>query len=445
MSSIDATTGADVRKRSLFMIVLISLSGTTIEWYDFFIYGNAAALVFPRLFFPKFDPLVGTLLSFATFGVAFVARPVGGMFFGHLGDRIGRKRTLFISLIMMGCGTMLIGALPGYTTIGVSAPILLVALRIIQGFAVGGMWGGAVLVATENAPTNRRGLYSSFATLGASAGIIIANIVFLFFSATLSPAAFLAWGWRVPFLLSFLLIGVGLLVQMRLEETATFERVRQNGSQHQIPLLSVLRKYPKEILLGTGALLMPFVSYYVIITYMLSYGKIIGIPGTTLLTVVLVSSVIAIFATMGAALLSDIIGRRTVYMTGVLLLALWTFPMFWLINSKAVASIYIAIIVAQVFWSMLNGPVGVLLSEIFTPELRYSGASLIYQLGAILGGGFAPIIASALYASAKSSTPIAIYMMIIGAISLLTIFFLSETYKRNFHAIEGEEVAAAVS
>jgi metabolite-proton symporter len=432
------TTGAvGVRRRSIIAVALVSLIGSTIEWYDFFIYGTAAALVFNKLFFPSFDPLVGTLLAFTTFAVGFVARPVGGIIFGNLGDRIGRKRTLAAALILMGVATTLVGLMPGYATIGVAAPIILTILRFCQGLAVGGQWGGAVLIATENAPQNRRGLFGSFAQLGVPISIIISNALFLILAATTDKAAFAAWGWRIPFLVSVLLIVVGLYVQWRLEETIAFERVQEAHAEARIPIWDALRTYPKEIALAAGAFVVINGTFYILITYILAYGTtVVKVPQSTMLTGVLISAVFGIFAIIGFSALSDRIGRRGLYMAGALCLGIWGFPLFWLVNTGSAIAIWIALVVGQVFLSMMYGPQAAFYSELFTARLRYSGASLGYQIGALFGGGLATIIAAALYDATRNSISISIYILIMGLVSFISVFLLTETYQRDVDEVQ---------
>lgn len=434
---------ASPRRRSIVTIALISLSGSTIEWYDFFIYGTAAALVFGKLFFPSFDPLVGTLLAFTTFAVGFVARPVGGIIFGNLGDKIGRKRTLAAALITMGVATTLVGLMPTYATIGAAAPIILTVLRFVQGLAVGGQWGGAVLIATENSPKNRRGYYGSFAQLGVPVAIIISNALFLILAATVSKADFAAWGWRIPFLLSVILIGVGLYVQLRLEETVAFEQVQASQAVAPIPILDALRTYPKEILLAAGAFIVINGTFYILVTYVIAYGVTVQkISESTMLIGVLLSAVIQLVAIPGFAALSDKIGRRGLYMAGAVLLGLWGFPLFWLINSRVVVLIWIALIVGQTFLSMMYGPQAAFYAELFSARLRYSGASLGYQIGALFGGGLATIIAAALFAATKNSLSISVYIAVMGLISFVSVFLLTETYQRDDIEVEQPSTSA---
>ena len=434
---------ASPRRMSIVTIALISLSGSTIEWYDFFIYGTAAALVFGKLFFPSFDPLVGTLLAFTTFAVGFVARPIGGIIFGNLGDKIGRKRTLAAALITMGVATTLVGLMPTYATIGAAAPIILTVLRFVQGLAVGGQWGGAVLIATENSPKNRRGYYGSFAQLGVPVAIIISNALFLILAATVSKADFAAWGWRIPFLLSVILIGVGLFVQLRLEETVAFERVQTSHAVASIPILDALRTYPKEILLAAGAFIVINGTFYILVTYVIAYGVTVQrVSESTMLIGVLIAAVVQLAAIPGFAALSDKIGRRGLYMAGAVLLGLWGFPLFWLINTRVVVLIWIALVVGQTFLSMMYGPQAAFYAELFSARLRYSGASLGYQIGALFGGGLATIIAAALFAATKNSLSISVYIAVMGLISFVSVFLLTETYQRDDIEVEQPSTSA---
>ncbi|MGH3085971.1 MAG: MFS transporter [Rubrobacteraceae bacterium] len=438
-------------------IALTSLAGSSIEWYDFFIFGTAAALFFPELFFPDAAPFVGTLLAFATFGVAFLARPLGGVLWGHFGDRIGRKKALVAALMSMGVATTLIGLLPTYAVIGVAAPITLVILRFIQGLAVGGQWGGAVLIATESAPREKRGFYGSFAQVGVPVGVILSNVAFLIVFAAMGPEAQAAWGWRVPFLLSFLLIGVGLYVQLRLEETPAFQHLQERAeasseseeSRQQSsgsPIIEAFRRFPKEIFLAAGAFVVVNATFYIFIVYILSYGEtVLGLSQGVMLTGVLLSSIIQIPALMGFSALSDRVGRRIVYLSGAGLLGLWAFPFFWLVNTESSILIWLALIVGQTFLSMMYGPQAALLSEMFSTELRYSGASLGYQLGAVFGGALAPIICASLLEATGSSLAISAYMLLIAIISFVCVIFITETYQTDVDEAEAQKRATATA
>jgi metabolite-proton symporter len=441
-------------ERSILKVALAALAGSSIEWYDFFIYGTAAALVFPDLFFPGFGDTAGTILSYSTFAVGFVARPVGGLIFGHFGDKFGRKRALVTALILMGIGTTAIGLMPGYGTIGIVAPILLVTLRFLQGVCIGGQWGGAVLLATESAPPEKRGFYGSFAQMGVPVAVLISNIIFLIIAATLGDDALVAWAWRIPFLLSVLLIGLGLYIQLRLEDTPAFRHLQEYREQHQSeeeqreaaeaagsPVWEVLRTYPKEIALAAGAFISINANFYLLITYILDYGTAeVGLPQSTVLTAVLISSVAGLMAIAGFAALSDVIGRRLPFIGGAVLLGLWTLFAFWpLVDSGSPGALVLALVLAQIFLSMMYGPQAAFYSEIFTTKVRYSGASMGYQFGSVFGGALAPIIATSLLAATGTSFAVGAYMAVVCAISGVCAFLLAETYGRSMD--ESEEAS----
>ena len=430
-------------ERSILKVAMTALAGSSIEWYDFFIYGTAAALVFPGLFFPGFGDTAATILSYSTFAVAFVGRPVGGLIFGHFGDKYGRKKALVTALVLMGIGTTAIGLMPGYATIGIAAPILLVTLRFLQGVCIGGQWGGAVLLATESAPAEKRGFYGSFAQMGVPVAVLISNIIFLVIAATLGDGALVAWAWRIPFLLSVLLIGLGLYIQLKLEDTPAFRHLQEYREQHQTeeerreaeeaagsPVWEVLRTYPKEIALAAGAFIAINANFYLLITYILDYATAeVGLPQSTVLTAVLISSVAGLMAIAGFAALSDLIGRRIPYMAGAVLLGLWGLFAFWpLVDSGSPGALVLALVLGQVFLSMMYGPQAAFYSEIFTTKVRYSGASMGYQIGSVFGGALAPIIATALLAATGTSFAVGVYMAVVCAITGVCAFLLSETY-----------------
>ena len=428
-------------------VAATALAGTSIEWYDFFLYGTAAALVFPVLFFPAdMPPMVALIASFSTFAVGFLARPIGGVVFGHMGDRVGRKKALVAALLIMGVATTLIGALPSYAVIGPAAPLLLVLFRFAQGLAIGGQWGGAVLLVTENAPPHERGFWGSFAQVGAPCGVILANLAFLIVSNLLSTEDFMSWGWRLPFLLSVVLIGLSMYVQLHLEDTPAFRELEaakreQDGAARATPpdahagtspVLLALRRHPREILLGAGAFLSVQVTFYILITFVIAYGTRadgLALPRETMLLAVLVGAFVMLPAVIGSAWLSDRYGRRGIYTLGAVLLGAWGFVLFPLIDTGEFALICLAIGVGQLFVSMMYGPQAALLSELFSTEVRYSGASLGYQLGAIAGGGLAPIIATALLAGQGGTFGISIYIALASALTVASILALRETYR----------------
>ena len=416
--------GGRSRKLSAWKIGAISLAGTTIEWYDFFIYGTAAALVFPRVFFPEMTPFLATLISFSTFAVGIVARPLGGIVFGHFGDKVGRKKVLVIAMVLMGASTALIGALPSAATIGLAAPLLLILLRIVQGIALGGQWGGSVLIVTENAAPGRRGLFGAIPQLGNGFGILFANAAFLILTLAF-PEAFLAWAWRIPFLLSVVLIFVAVYMHYRLEDTVDFEKAAAAGKAKS-PIIAVIRRYPREILLAGCAFMIVNAGYFIAATYGLSYGtEVLQVSRPTILFGIVVSAVLSIPVTLYAGHLSDRFGRRKVYITGAALHLLWVFPFFWLFDTRSGAAIWIALIISQITLNAMYGPLAALFSELFEPRVRYSGASLAYQFGAVFGGGFAPTICAALYEAFGSSLAISAYWGLVAAISLGAIIALT--------------------
>jgi MFS transporter, MHS family, shikimate and dehydroshikimate transport protein len=414
-------------------VALAAMAGSAIEWYDFFIYLTAAALVFGPLFFPGGSEVAGVLASFSTAAVGFVARPVGGILFGHFGDRLGRKPTLVIALLTMGTATTLVGLLPTYATIGLAAPIILFVLRFLQGLAVGGQWGGAVLLATEYAPEGKRGFYGSFAQVGVPIGLVLGNTSFLILSAVLGESAFAAWGWRIPFLLSVVLIGVALYIQLRLEDTPVFrqlqERQEQSGEERGSPVVEVLRDHPKQVLLAAGAFFVVNGAFYVMITGMLDYGtRVLGVSQNVMLAAVLISSFAQIFFLTGWSALSDRVGRRPVYLAGAALLGLWAFPMFWLVNTKSAVLITIALAFGQLFLSMMYGPQAALFAEMFSARVRYSGASIGYQGASVFAGGLAPIIMVSLLEATDTSLSVSFYVLAMAAVTFLSVYLITATY-----------------
>jgi metabolite-proton symporter len=407
--------------QSIIKIAVTASAGAAIEWYDFFIYGTAAALVFPKLFFPAdLPPFVAQIAAFSTFAVGFLARPLGGLVFGHFGDLFGRKRALSVALLIMGAATTGVGLLPTYATAGVLAPLLLVVLRFVQGLAVGGQWGGAALLAIESAPPGKRGFYGSFVQIGVPLGVVLANVVFLLAGVLLPSESFLAWGWRVPFLLSVALVAIGIYVQLVLEEPKAFEQARAKAPPKASPLIQVLKDHRADVLLAGGAFIANNTCFYVAITYAVAYGaSTVGIPKETMLAAVMIGSVVMAPALIVCGALSDRIGRRGIFMLGAVLSGLWAFAIFPLIETGSPVAITAAIGVELVLISLMYGPQAALFAELFPVEVRYSGASLGYQIGSVFGGGFAPIIATALFERFRSSEPISIYLAAMCAVSLV--------------------------
>jgi MHS family shikimate/dehydroshikimate transporter-like MFS transporter len=417
-------------------VIMASFIGTTVEWYDFFLYGTASALVFNQLFFPQFSPLAGTVAAFGAFAAGFIARPIGGIVFGHFGDRIGRKSMLVYSLLGMGLATVAIGFLPTYAQVGALAPVLLVVCRLIQGFAVGGEWGGAVLMSFEHSPENKRGLAGSWTQAGSPAGLVIATIAFGGFS--LLPAdAFLAWGWRMPFLLSALLVIVGLFIRLKVIESPEFQEVKDSGAKSRMPLIDALKKHPLNILLAIGSCLAPFVNFYLFATFVLTYGTVsLGMERSTVLTIVAIAAGLEVITIPLAAALSDRIGRRKVFLTGAALFAAFAYP-FFLINEAAASPWVLAIssvVGLTLIHPLMYGPMAALFAEMFSPAVRYSGASLGYQIGAILGGGFAPLIMTALLATGLgAAVALPPYLIIVSVLTFVAVFFATGP-RRKFTA-----------
>jgi len=427
----------DEEKTPLRRVVMASLIGTTVEWYDFFLYGSAAALVFNKLFFPEFDPLTGTLLAFATYALGFVARPVGGIVFGHYGDRIGRKRLLMLSLILMGVATVLIGLLPTYAQIGIWAPLALIGLRLVQGFAVGGEWGGAVLMAAEHGDAARRGFWASWPQAGVPAGNLLAAAVLAIMAAVQTEADFLTWGWRVPFVLSALLVVVGWYIRNRVAESPMFEKeLDEAETPPKVPAMEVLRERPKALVLGAGLRVGENISYYILTVFSLTYLVDVSKESRSLaLNALLIGAAVQFFAIPLFALLSDKIGRRPVYAFGAFGLAAWCFIMFGLLGSGDNVSIVLALVVGLVLHGAMYGPQAAFITELFPTRIRYSGVSLAYQLTSIVAGSLAPIIALWLYKEYDSATPVAIYVGVACLISGLSALLARETRGLELEAI----------
>jgi MHS family shikimate/dehydroshikimate transporter-like MFS transporter len=414
---------------SVRLVAVASFIGTTIEWYDFFLYGTAAALVFNRLFFPTFDPLMGTLAAFGTYAVGFVARPVGGIVIGHYGDKIGRKSMLVLTLVVMGVATFLIGLLPTYEQIGPWAAVGLVLLRVAQGFGVGGEWGGAVLMAVEHAPPGTRGYYGSWPQIGVPAGLVISTAVFAVFSR-LPEEQFLSWGWRVPFLLSALLVIVGLMIRVRILETPAFTKVKEASREAHQPIIEVLRTYPKQVLLAMGARFGENGAFYIYSVFVLTYAtQHVKMPQQVVLTAMLIGAGLELIAIPFFGAMSDRFGRRPVYLFGAIATALWAYPMFRLLDTASPPLVGLALIVAFVFsHAAMYGPQAAFFSELFGTRVRYSGASLGAQLAAVLAGGTSPFIATLLLAK-YGTNALSLYLIFMAAVTIVAVLLASETHR----------------
>jgi len=427
--------GGAEQRNSIVKVVFASLIGTAVEWYDFFLYGSAAALVFGALFFPEADPVNATLLAFGTYAVGFVARPLGGIVFGHFGDRVGRKKMLVTSLMLMGGATIAIGLLPTYATIGIAAPLLLLACRLLQGFAVGGEWGGAVLMAAEHGRDEHRGFWSSWPQAGVAMGNLLATGVLWVLAAVQSEDAFLAWGWRVPFLLSAVLVMVGLWVRLSVEESPVFKEARDEIAEKKqqdshMPLLEVIKNYPREVFIAMGMRMAENISYYiftvVVITYITTYA---GQDKGPILQALLIGSVVHFVWIPIVGAVSDRVGRRPLYLAGAVGVAAWSFVFFDLVDKGGQGNLILAVVVGLMLHGLMYAPQAAFFSELFGTSVRYTGASVGYQLASIFAGALAPIIAVELLGSVEESntTAVALYVCVASVLTLIAVFFAKET------------------
>ena len=417
---------------SIRLVGLASLIGTTIEWYDFFLYGTAAALVLDKIFFPTFDPFVGRLAALTTYAVGFVARPLGGIIIGHFGDRIGRKSMLVLTLIIMGIATFLIGVLPTYEQVGPMAAVLLVLLRVAQGFGVGGEWGGAILMAVEHAPPGKRGFYGSWPQIGVPAGLLLSTIVFTPFSR-LPQEAFLSWGWRIPFLISLLLVVVGLIIRVRIIETPAFSKMKEQRQEAKQPIFEVLRHYPREVLVAMGARLAENGAFYIYTVFVLIYGtQHVGMDRNIVLTGIMIAAALELAAIPLFGWLSDLVGRRPVYLFGAIMTAVLAYPLFWMMDSASPWLVALALILAlSVGHAAMYAPQGAFFSELFGARVRYSGASLGAQLSSVLAGGLSPIIATTFLEYGYGRGAISLYLIGMAVITIIAVGAATETVRHD--------------
>ena len=433
---------------SIVKVVSASMLGTTVEWYDFFLYGVASAIVLPQVFFPAADPLAGTLLSLGTFAIGFVARPVGGLVFGHYGDRLGRKKLLVLSLLMMGLSTFAIGLLPGYATIGAAAPAILVLLRLVQGFAIGGEWGGAILIVAEHGDARRRGFWSSWPQAGAPAGQLLANGLLAVLALVQSEEAFESWGWRIPFLLSAVLVVIGFYVRMSVEESPLFREAQAPAAAARaeaaavaptMPIVEVLRRHPREVLTAMGARFAENVSYYVLTIVISSYlATRYDLPSSFALGAVLIGAVVHVVTIPLWGALSDRVGRRPVYLFGAAGVGVWGFAFFALLDTQDFGLTVLAVVVGLVLHGAMYGPQAAFLSELFGTGVRYSGVSIGYQLASVVAGGLAPVVSVALLGAFGNGYAIAVYLAACAVVTLIAVGSYGETRDRDLAAVEAD-------
>lgn len=404
-----------------------SAIGSTVEWYDFFLYGTMVGLVFGPLFFPAGDPVASQLLALATFALAFIARPIGGILFSHIGDRLGRKRTLVITLTLMGASTILIGFLPTYEQVGMLAPVLLVLLRLLQGLAMGGEWGGGALMAIEYAPQRHRGLFGAIPQTGGLLGLALGNLATMAANSAFSEEDFLTIGWRIPFIGSIVLIFIGLWIRHAVHETPSFRTVEKEGLKARVPLAETLRHHWRAVLIATGGKIIETVTFFLFATFTLSYGQTLGFDRAVLLNAVLVAALIAVAAEIGVGALSDRVGRKLLYILGCVLISIYAIPFLWMINQGSEALYVVAVIVGfGLIWPLYGALVGTVFAESFSANVRYTGISLGYQLGSVVGGTF-PFIATALLIAFDGSyVPVGIGVIVAAVISIVAISFAKD-------------------
>lgn len=409
-------------------VLVASLVGSSIEWFDYFLYGTVSALVFNQLFFVNEDPTIGLLLSYASFALAFFIRPFGGVIFSHIGDRIGRKKTLVLTLSLMGVATFGMGLLPTYQAVGIWAPILLITLRLVQGLGIGGEWGGALLLAVEYAPAEKRGLFGAIPQMGVTIGMLLGTVA-LSIMTLLPENAFMTWGWRIPFIFSALLVFFGLWIRKGIDETPSFKKVKESGEVPKLPIVETLKNYWREVLIAVGAKVVETAPFYIFSTFVVSYATAnLGFSRTATLTAVMIATIITTILIPIMGNLSDTIGRKKLFIGGTIGMALFAFPYFWLLQQKSVLLLIVATVIGLgVIWAPITAVLGTMFSEIFDAKIRYTGITLGYQIGAALAGGTAPLVATALLDRFNNSyVPVAIYIIFASVLSLAAIWAVKD-------------------
>lgn len=418
-----------MEKRQMTKVWIASLVGSSIEWFDYFLYGTVAALVFNQVFFVAEDPTVGLLLAYASLALAFFIRPLGGIIFAHIGDRVGRKKTLVMTITIMGVSTVLMGVLPTYQAIGVAAPILLITLRLIQGIGIGGEWGGSVLLAVEYAPKEKRGLFGAFPQMGVTIGMFLGSGALTFITSIVSQEAFVAWGWRIPFILSAFLVLFGLWIRKGIDETPSFKKIQESGEIPKMPIVDIFKYHWKEVLIAIGGKVVETAPFYIFATFIVSYGTSnLGFSNTQVLVAVMIATIVTTILMPVMGSLSDKIGRKKMYVYGTVAMIIYAFPYFWLLEQRTFATLLIATIFGLgIIWAPITAVLGTMFSEIFDAKVRYTGVSLGYQIGAALAGGTAPLIATALLVEFNNSyVPVALYIILTAVISLFAVWAVRE-------------------
>lgn len=431
----DATTDQAelVSQRDRLRALAGSAIGSTIEWFDYFLYGTMAVLVFGNLFFPSTDPLISQMLSLTTFALAFLVRPLGGIFFSHIGDRIGRKKTLVVTLSLMGGSTAAMGLLPTYDMVGLWAPVMLTVLRLLQGLALGGEWGGGLLLAVEYSPRHRRGLYGAIPQVGALVGLALGNIVASLITSALSEEAILSWGWRIPFVASIVLVFLGLWIRKQVGETPSFRKVLEARVVPKVPLVETVKNYKPQLFAALGAKAIEASSFFFFATFTVYYLPTLGFERTQALNAVLIAALVGIVLMPLFGALSDRIGRKNVFLGGTIAMVVYAIPFFWMVSQQSYPLAVVALVIGlAVIWTTYGSTLGTLLAESFPPEIRYTGTSLPYHIGAAIVGGPMPLIATALLARFDGNyLPIALFIMGCGMISLLAVWFVEDRTGQN--------------